>query len=614
MESTQALQLLLSNPQQPTAALNSHLLSTWAATLFGWLNGMINLVVSVPRPYLFSLMLFGTLVLLVGWRLFRYSHPDRPYIGNIIRALVAPALLFVGAVIHVGQLLILLAMVLLVVLTAAIVSGEHQEATWTFVQLYVLQIWPIVQWPSIAVIAGALSGMVIGGLIVLGVIPYFERGEGLSDIRHMRALFLRMKTYDPLKHIDVTKGVFVGLENGKHSVRIPFRVLRETHLHILGASGGGKGITLGLLGYQFIKAGESTIVFDPKGDDRLPSILSQAANQMGVGFQVLDLGPNTSPQFNLLEHASSSEIEELLVAGLRLQPTAGDGDYYRGIDQDACEKIANLGALKSNPSLPDLLAMAQLDELFVEADNFKRRLRQVSELPAIQTKHGIDIAAMIDRGDVLYVRGSTDNHRVKVLQTMLLVRILQIIKGRGDPSSRPKVALILDEFKHVLSSVSLDMLGVVRSFGCHAVIAHQSMGDLGSVPSMRREDVEPVISDNTTLKLVFRISDPDTASYFSALSGQQRTHTEAARGVDENGRDQRMWSEMHQPRMSEDLFTHLHRPSDGISPVAAAVLFGLGTAKLIAVAPIYVERGTAPSFIPAPADSVCKPLAPESLI
>jgi len=342
----------------------------------------------------------------------------------------------------------------------------------------------------------------------------------------------------------------------------------------------------------------------------LPLVLAEAAKQAGVQFHSLDLNPTAPPQFNLLAGMQAHDIEEMFVGGLGLQPTSGDSDYYRGIDQDAAETVAGYAQSIEKRSMLTLLELAQGDESISKADNFVRRLKQVCQLPVIQTAHDIDLTGVIKRGGVLYVRGSTDNHRVKMLQTMLLIRILQIIKANGGAR---KVALILYEFKHLLCAVSLDALGTVRELGAHALLAHQSMGDLGMCPGLRREDVEPRVVDNTTLKLIYRINDAKTSANFAALSGKQRTHIEGIRGLDDERKDQRTWTESQEFLMSEDIFTRLHRPSDGKDIVAAGVLFGHKSAKLIAVSPIQV-KGIPPSIAPAPIDSIVTIAAPEVLI
>jgi len=470
--------------------------------------------------------------------------------------------------------------------------------------------------------------ILIGGVIARILIYFLNKPNfstiGLRDISEMDTLFNSMESFDPLSYIDTSRGVFVGLQspqsvdpkNSRQNLvtplYVPWLLFRETHAQILGSTGSGKGIALGVLGYQFALNKESLIVFDPKGDARLPLVLTQGALKSGVEFIYLDLQAHSKAQFNLLEGANEFEIEELLVGGLGLQPSSGDGNYYRGIDQDAAEQVSKLAiqdALTSPVTLPRLLEISQFHKQLCKADNFVRRLRQVCELRVIQTDHSIGLLEHIGKGSVIYIRGSTDNHRVKMLQTMLLIRILQIIKSRSlvrnsqTPLVLKPVCLVLDEFKHLLSPVALDMLGVVRELGCHALLAHQSLADLAGCPGLDRRDVEPVVVDNATLKLIFRIGDDQAARGFANKSGQERTYKESIRPVPGSlAGEAKSWSEAQHSRMSADLFLHLHRPSEAPKPFTAGVLFGLGLAKLFSLSPIMVGGALAPP-VEAPSSS-----------
>lgn len=579
--------------------------------VFGLLDAQLNLIAAFHWGWFALVGVAFTVLLLVGRRLRRFNHPDRPLLSPVIRSVGGTCANWTGALGMLCLLLLAFEVLFLTAIGATAQAGLRNIDQWSMTQHYLELVWPWVKAPVWGTVFGATFGLIVSAYLILWTIPLGERGAGLRDVRHMQKLFVRMRQFSPLNFIDLKKGIFVGLEDARHPVYLPFRQVHETHLQVLGASGGGKGISLGVLGYQFIMAGECTIAFDPKGDRRLPTIFATAAKRAGVEFHYIDLNPAALPQFNLIAGTQPYEIEELLVGGLGLEPSSGEGNYYRGKDQDAAQRVAFRAVEGHRLSLPDLLNIAESDEAFHEADNFVRRLRQVCDLPPIQTNHDIDLAGIVGRGGVIYVRGSTDNHRVKTLQTMLLIRLLQIVKSQI--TGQRRVALILDEFKHLLCRVSLDALGTVRELGCHAVLAHQSMGDLGGVPGLRREDVEPRVVDNTTLKMVFRIGDQRASEAFAAKSGKQRTHAEGVRGINDEGHDQRTWSETQEFRMSDDLFTHLHRPSDGTEVVAAGVLFGYGAARLLAVSPISVS-GNAPVVVPAPPQANSKPQPPEAMI
>lgn len=478
----------------------------------------------------------------------------------------------------------------------------------------------------ISLVLGLLLGVMVAVTYAKYMFKNTNFGPGLRDINDIPKLFSCMQSFDTKKFIDINKGIFIGLEAGSKSnqlqtpIYIPCLMFSQTHAQILGSSGSGKGIALGVLGYQFILNHESLIVFDPKGDARLPLVLSEAASLRGAHFIHIDLQASAVCQFNLLEDANALEIEEILVAGLGLQPSAGEGNYYRGIDQDAAEQVSKMACdnkLIQIVTLPVLLEIAQFNKKLSKADNFVRRLRQVCELAVIQTSHPIEIKKHIEQASVIYIRGSTDNHRVKMLQTMLLIRILQIIKSRprGGHLSNPfkPVCMILDEFKHILSPVALDMLGVVREMGCHALLAHQSLADLGSCAGLPRKDVEPVVVDNSTIKLIFRIGDDQAARGFAEKSGQERTYKEALKPAQRSLSVQKSWSEVQHSRMSADLFLHLHRPSETENPFTAGVLFGHGLAKLFSLTPIPVKGVLSPPKA-APLSRRSAPTKPQDLI
>jgi len=490
---------------------------------------------------------------------------------------------------------------------------------------------------GLAPILGLALGVFIARVLLFRFESANTSGAGLRDISEMDQLFKSMRSFDPLAYIDVNQGVFVGLQSPQSDrnylglkfdqhqgkpIYVPWNLFKETHAQVLGSTGSGKGIALGVLGFQFALRKESLIVFDPKGDARLPLVLAQGASTSGAEFVYIDLQAHSKAQFNLLEGANEFEIEELLVAGLGLQPSSGEGNYYRGIDQDAAEQVSKRAIndmLIHSVTLPRLLEIAQLSKQISKADNFVRRLRQVCELRVIQTSFGIGFLDHIKKGSVIYIRGSTDNHRVKMLQTMLLIRILQVVKTRvavnlihKSDELRP-VCLILDEFKHLLSPVALDMLGVVRELGCHALLAHQSLADLAACPGLERKDVEPVVVDNASLKLIFRIGDDEAARGFANKSGQERTYKESIKPVQGTLDSARSWNEVQHPRMSSDLFLHLHRPSEAPAPFTAGVLFGLGLAKLFSLSPITAKGALAPPR-EAPLSSRAAVISVEDLI
>ena len=76
---------------------------------------------------------------------------------------------------------------------------------------------------------------------------YQINSSGLRDIRETINWFKEMHAFDPLDYIDVSRGVFVGLEEvldqeseARKEIRspiyVPWPLFRETHAKILGST------------------------------------------------------------------------------------------------------------------------------------------------------------------------------------------------------------------------------------------------------------------------------------------------------------------------------------------------------------------------------------------
>ncbi|MFA0465080.1 DUF87 domain-containing protein, partial [Vibrio sp. 10N.261.45.F1] len=94
-----------------------------------------------------------------------------------------------------------------------------------------------------------------------------------TDVRNVRDYLPETVDYDPEDHIDLKKGVFVGLDVNRQPQYIPLKDLQKQHADILGTTGAGKGVASGLILYQLIQAEEGVFVLDPKNDEWAPHLL-----------------------------------------------------------------------------------------------------------------------------------------------------------------------------------------------------------------------------------------------------------------------------------------------------------------------------------------------------
>lgn len=260
---------------------------------------------------------------------------------------------------------------------------------------------------------------------------------------------------------------------------------------------------------------------------------------------------------------------------------------------------AQIAATEDIRSISGLVAACAGRKEVTEAENFWRHLRKLARLDVIDTEAGVDLTELIAQGGVIYVRGTADTEVVKTLQKMVLARVAQIIKARPASDVGKPVCVVLDELKHMLSMPAVTSLGVIRSFGAHFLLAHQSLGDLDGCASIPSVEVRGAVIDNTALKLVYRINDGEYAEWLSKAAGRRRVFVEAtAKGADDD-KSQGGWREQHIQYLNPDLLTHLPLPSDRPGQASTGVLLGWGNARLFHIGHLPA-KGEMPVPLEAP--------------
>lgn len=400
------------------------------------------------------------------------------------------------------------------------------------------------------------------------------------------------KPFDSAKFIDVRKGIFIGLDGQRKPIFLNHAVIQKNHIEILGESGVGKSSLAGVLLSQLATAGESVIIFDPKGDRNLPGALALAGRRYGYPVRVLDLRPSADfPQVNPFAGCRADQVEELLQVALELGKTgSGAVDFYRGKDREATGFIAS-ALSDSKTDMLEIIARASEDERVTEQENLWRELRQVARVKAFHTSDGLDLAEALNRPGVLYIIGSTTRLEVVAAQKLILQRILQILDERRD-QSRP-VALFLDELKYLLSPAALRAAGTVRDRNAHLIFAHQSLGDLSDCPGLDPNAVKGAIWGNSGIKICYKMLDSMTAKELETIAGQVSA-TSISHSKNDSGESVSR-QQVKSAYMPAHVFTHLPKPTNGEASVG--VVFGLGTAFYLSTR--FLESGPAPEPVRA---------------
>ena len=435
--------------------------------------------------------------------------------------------------------------------------------------------------------------------------------DRLTDIRAIdRLLPNAQAVYDPRRYYR-SGDYFVGLDEHGQPIYIPYEIWSACHTQHKGATRTGKGVSGGGLAAQGIAMGDSVIVLDPKGDKWLPHVLRTAAREAGVKFHVLDLRPDKPPQFNILSGVKTDELEQLLNAGLGLEETGNPGsDYYRKIDRRTMLRAVDL-VKGLDISMPELCAMVRAEWEELEKDNsgFLLSLEEISRLPCLHTRGGLDLEAAINAGDVIYVVGDMLNTRVVKLQKMVLLRLLQLVNRREDSDGHRLVTIHLDEFKYFLSRIALNALGTVLHKGCNVVLSHQTDGDLRAGTGIDPEEVIGVVQANAQIRIFFRQDLPDDAARTAAMTGlkvidKERRKVGRNEELAEVVEPERMVDEVHSPLYDTNIIQSL--------PPRCAVVFMPGEqARLAITSPYPCEREplTLSPARPLPQDAQTEPAA-----
>lgn len=451
-------------------------------------------------------------------------------------------------------------------------------------------------------VTGWLFGYIFGKLLQQWIAKYVEpkyssrikkkKDSGIevqSDIRDVVDIIARTKDYDPLRYFKNDK-VFIGLDEIKHPIYIPSKVFRETHIQIMGCTGSGKSVAAVNILVQAIEQGYSAVMFDPKvgADEWAPHVLRMACKKFNKEFIIIDL-QRPDPQINLLQDISQSELNELLQAGMGIEDKGGDGDYYRLKDRKAAKVAAHYAGRATSFGHLYYLMMNERTAYMEAADSFSDKLEMLASIPAVQTKTGINIREALENGICLYIVGAMRDQQVKMLQKMILLRIMQIIERRDRLSKHTHVSMFIDELKYFLTRPVLDGLSTVRDHECNMLLGHQGPGDLLDVSKdISGLACQNTVITNTNIKLIYKLNDDVDQRKAASLTGEKNVMRASIRqttnmGVGEiTNTDERQLMGVQENLYSHNYFSQLKK--------RVGIIVGLGLAKLCFTAPIAVKK------------------------
>lgn len=409
-----------------------------------------------------------------------------------------------------------------------------------------------------------------------------------TDVREIEKYLPKIeKSYKP--ELYFKNNVFIGIDEEGKKVEIDRKKFKMMpHIQVVGTTGAGKGIVMGLLGAQWIRDGEAVFFLDPKDDEWAPHLYAEASFEAGKKHYFINLRAKV-PQFSILEGADSDDIEELFIAGFGLNDIGKGSDFFSLADRQYAGIIARAIAAENITAAQAYAKYAELLEK--KAPKFGGKLRELGEVIAANaiTGNGVDFRDIIENGGSCYIIGHMRLERIVRLQKMVLIRLMQIAEKRDRINSilRP-VAIILDEVKYHLSKCAMEALGAARDKGVHVVLAHQSLSDLQDVGGDLNPDaVVGAVVENCKIKIAYRVMSPDTAEWLARMSGTILVDDEV-RTVEKNialaekVKSERSIRQAERYLIDENMMMNL--------PDNVAVVFGLGLAKFAHICNMSVQK------------------------
>ena len=436
--------------------------------------------------------------------------------------------------------------------------------------------------------------------------------DASTDVRFIDKLLPNSrKQYNPVRYFKKNK-IFVGLNAKGKAVHIPLVLSQSSHFQISGTTGSGKGVLAGVILAQAVQHGEAVIVVAPKDDEFLPEVMAKAARDAGVDKYYIDLTSNVG-QWNPIAEKTPNQIEEMLAVAFNLSDKGTDADFYRLKDRKSSRIFSNRDHSKKTFSESVREFVRDYPDVLENSPKFVDDIEEMASLAVLNVKKGINIEKAIAKGSVIYIRGSMKNPAIMKLQKMLLTSITQILESRDRETAR-HACLFLDEFKYLISQPTLEALGTIRDKRAHMILAHQSLGDLQHLSDgLNPESVIASVVENCSIKITYKIQDPDTADKYARMTGSILVDDEL-RSFDTTS----TLSEVKKPdkilRQSERYLIDTNMLQS--LPPRCAVIYGNGLADFIFTSPIQVTKeyiNTSPTYFEPVSDMQFRSVAEDLL-
>lgn len=350
-----------------------------------------------------------------------------------------------------------------------------------------------------------------------------------TDIRYMDKELPNIPMYNPLKYINLKKGIFIGLNEQIKPIYLQnLEDWYKRHFLIVGATRSGKGVAMQSLGIQSLMLGETVVFLDPKGDKYLPHIFKEQCDKLGIPYHYIDLTQDIE-QINLIADFNSRDLKNCLVEAFSQRELGSESDVYRKNEQEFLEAFATY-IVNNSATSGDSIINQSLNELCFKydismyADKYKSSVSDLNKLcniASINASNGQSIAELVANGGCIYIVGDLLDETMKKIQRFIFCRIIQLARNYANNANEQSITIFADELVAHISKFVAESYTVSLGWGVKIISAIQDLKLLRGAPA----DIDPeflkgAVFGNSQNKLFYRADDIATADFLSDMTGR----------------------------------------------------------------------------------------------
>jgi hypothetical protein len=341
-----------------------------------------------------------------------------------------------------------------------------------------------------------------------------------TDIRNMGKEVPSIRGYNPLKYINLTKGIFIGLDEYVKPIYLKFDDWRARHFLIVGASRSGKGVVMQGLGVQSLMLGETLVVLDPKGDKYMPHIFKEYCQQSGAAYNYIDLTKDME-QINLIADTNPRDLKNCFIEAFSQREIGSESDVYRKNEQEFLENLSRfIFEETANKNLAQVLREYDIDRY---TDNYKSSVSDLNKLAKLTSINalGNSLESLVKKGGCIYIVGDLLDETIKKVQRFIFCRIVQLARNYSNAGKEQSITVFADELVAHISRFVAESYTVSLGWGLRIISAIQDLKLLRGAPAdLDPEFLKGAIFGNSQNKLFYRADDIDTADFLSDMTGQ----------------------------------------------------------------------------------------------